>query len=193
MNASAAPRNRLDTVNPGLVQLLGLCPLLALGTTLATGTGLALTTLSVLVAGNAVASFVGRRLPPELRIAVYLLAVTGTVSAIELAMAAWWPELHDAFSLFLPLIVANCLVLARPDAFATHHALVLAVRDGVALGVGFGLVLVGLGAAREFQGNGLAPALLAPGVFIVPGVLLALRNRLAPARCVGPAATEPAA
>lgn len=195
--------NGLDTQNPAFVQLLGLCPLLAVSTSLGSALGLGLATLAVLVASNLISSVVGRWLLPEVRLAVFVLTIAGAVTAVELVLAAWWPGLHDALGIFLPLIVTNCLVLARAESFASRQPAGKAVLDGIAMGLGFGLVLLALGATRELLGHGslgsdlgllaghstagrglqLVPAehglilaVLPPGAFILLGLLLAARN-----------------
>jgi Na+-translocating ferredoxin:NAD+ oxidoreductase subunit E len=175
-------RNGLDTSNPGLVQLLGLCPLLAVSTTIGNALGLGLATFAVLVTSNAIASVVGRWLLPEVRIAVFVLAIAAAVTSVQLAIAAWWPDLHDALGIFLPLIVTNCLVLGRAEAFASRQPLGLAIVDGAAMGLGFGCVLVALGAVRQLLGHGLLLALLPPGAFILLGLMLAVRNLAVRAR-----------
>jgi electron transport complex protein RnfE len=195
-------RNGLSEQNPGLVQLLGLCPLLAVSTSLGSGLGLGLTTLGVLAASNFAAALVGRVLPAEIRIAVFVLLIASLVTAVELALAAWIPGLHAALGIFLPLIVTNCLLLARAEAFASKQLPHLALLDGLAMGGGFLLVLVTLGALRELIGRGSlghdihtllglpAPvgvhlfgqehgfllAILPPGAFVLLGLLLALRQ-----------------
>lgn len=191
MTENEVLRSEPDTANPSLVQLLGLCPLLVPGSSLANAAALALAACLVLVAGNVISSLVGGRLRLELRIAVFLLAITGILAAIELAMSAWWPELHDMPGMFLPLVACYCLLLARPESFAAHRSPGIALRSGVATGLGFGLLLSALGAAREFPGDVLSPALLAPAAFIVPGILLALRNRRRAERPAVPDALEP--
>lgn len=185
-------RNGVSTANPGLVQLLGLCPLLAVSNSIHGALGLGLATLAVLVTSNAIASLVARWLLPEVRIAVFVLAIAGAVSSVQLAMAAWWPELHDALGIFLPLIVTNCLVLARAEAFASRQPLGLALLDGAAMGLGFGLVLLSLGVVREVLGRGLLLALLPPGAFILLGLMLAMRNWRVQARAATSTAAEPA-
>ena len=196
-------RNGLDTQNPAFVQLLGLCPLLAVTTSVGSALGLAVATLVVLVASNLIASLVGRWLLPEIRLAVFVLTIAGAVTAVELALAAWWPGLHDALGIFLPLIVTNCLVLARAEAFASRQPAGKALLDGVAMGLGFGLVLLALGSARELLGrgsvgadlgllagsataghglqlfapeHGLLLAQLPPGAFIMLGLMLGVHN-----------------
>jgi electron transport complex protein RnfE len=203
MTPSAILRAGLRDQNPGLVQLLGLCPLLAISTSLANGLGLGLATLVVLAASNMAASLAGRGLPAEIRIAVFVLLIAALVTALELALAAWLPGLHASLGIFLPLIVTNCLVLARAEAFASRQDVPRALLDGLAMGMGFLLVLVTLGAARELLGHGtlgadlalllgngapggglqvfdarhgLLLALLPPGAFILLGLMLAWRN-----------------
>ncbi len=146
----------------------------------------------MLLVSNAIASLVGRWLLPEVRIAVFVLAIAGAVTSVQLAIAAWWPELHDALGIFLPLIVTNCLVLARAESFASRQPLGLALLDGAAMGIGFGLVLVSLGALREFLGHGLLLALLPPGAFILLGLMLALRNWRIQARAASSTVAESA-
>ncbi len=196
-------RNGLDAQNPALVQLLGLCPLLAVSTSAGSALGLGLATLTVLVTSNLIASVLGRWLLPEIRLAVFVLTIAGAVTAVELSLAAWWPGLHDSLGIFLPLIVTNCLVLARAEAFASRQTVGAALLDAVAMGLGFLLVLLALGSARELlgrgslgadlglllggdtagsgiqiipAGHGLLLALLPPGAFVLLGLMLAARN-----------------
>jgi len=196
-------RAGLSEQNPGLVQMLGLCPLLAVSTSLGNGLGLGLATLGVLVASNLGAALVGRFLPPEIRIAVFVLLIAALVTAVELALAAWLPGLHAALGIFLPLIVTNCLLLARAEAFASRQPVGHALLDGLAMGTGFLLVLIALGSVREVLGHGslggdlhvllgtgatssglrlfderhgMLLALLPPGAFILLGLMLAWRQ-----------------
>jgi electron transport complex protein RnfE len=196
-------RNGLDAQNPALVQLLGLCPLLAVSSSAGSALGLGLATLAVLVSSNLIASILGRWLLPEVRLAVFVLTIAGAVTAVELSMAAWWPGLHDSLGIFLPLIVTNCLVLARAEAFASRQPVGAALLDALAMGLGFLLVLLVLGGAREFlgrgsigadlglllgaetagagirvfpAGHGFLLALLPPGAFVLLGLMLAVRN-----------------
>jgi len=205
MTTLALLRNGIRDNNPGLVQLLGLCPLLAVSTSLASGLGLGLATLAVLVASNACAALIGRHLPSEVRLGVFVVTIAGLVTGVELAMAAWRPGLHAALGIFLPLIVTNCLVLARAESFAAREPVGRAVVDGAAMGTGFLLVLLTLSAARELIGrgslgaelhllvgnaawghglrlfdarHGVLIALLPPGAFILLGLTLALHNAL---------------
>jgi electron transport complex protein RnfE len=203
MTPAEIVRAGLRDQNPGLVQLLGLCPLLAVSTSLGSGLGLGLATLTVLAASNTLASVVGRHVPDEVRIAVFVVLIAALVTALELAMSAWLPGLHAALGIFLPLIVTNCLLLARAEAFASRQPIGHAALDGLAMGAGFTLVLIVLGAVREILGrgslgsdlhllfgstasawgvhvfperHGLLLAVLPPGAFILLGLLLAWRQ-----------------
>jgi Na+-translocating ferredoxin:NAD+ oxidoreductase subunit E len=209
MDARAIVRNGLAVENPGLVQLLGLCPLLAVSTTLAYGLGLGLATVAVLLISNTMAAAVGRWLLAEIRIAVFVVVIAAAVTTVELTLAAWMPGIHAALGIFLPLIVTNCLLLARAETFASRQALGPAMLDALAMGGGFLMVLLALGAIRELLGHGslgaglhevLGPAasgwrldlfaerhglrlaLLPPGAFILLGLMVAARNLAAERR-----------
>ena len=117
MDARSILANGISAQNPGLVQLLGLCPLLAVSTTLAYGLGLGLATIAVLLISNTLAAAIGRWLPAEVRIAVFVVVIAAAVTAVELVLAAWMPVIHTALGIFLPLIVTNCLVLARAESW----------------------------------------------------------------------------
>ena len=196
-------RDGLWDANPGLVTLLGLCPLLALGNTTVNALGLGLATLATLLVTNVAASSLRGVLPPPIRLPAQVLIIASTVTLIEIAMQAWLPALHAALGIFLPLIVTNCLILGRAQAFAAHRPVVPAAVDALANGTGFLLVLLVLGGTRELvgrgtllgdatllfgeraagwtrqlfdPGHGLLLALLPPGAFIALGLLLAARN-----------------
>jgi electron transport complex protein RnfE len=218
MDARALLRNGLVDQNPGFVQLLGLCPLLAMSNSVANALGLGLATLAVLVASNAIASLAGPWLPREVRLAVFVVVIASTVTSVELAMAAWRPGLHASLGIFLPLIVTNCLVLARAESFASREPLPRALLDGLAMGLGFLLALLALGACRELLGRGslgtdlallfggssagggwrlfpesrgLLLALLPPGAFVLLGLMLALGKASVAARRRAAPATQP--
>ena len=203
MTSRALLLNGLRDQNPGFVQLLGLCPLLAVSTSVANALGLGLATLVVLLTSNALAALAGPRLPREVRLAVFVLVIAAAVTAVELSMAAWWPGLHASLGIFLPLIVTNCLVLARAESFASREPLARALLDALAMGLGFLVALLLLGATRELIGqgslgadlhlllgermrdagwrifdreHGLLIALLPPGAFVLLGLMLALGN-----------------
>ena len=153
--------------NPGTVQLLGLCPLLAVTTTVINGLGLGLATTLTLVASNVIVSLIRRLVRPEIRIPVFVLIIASIVTVIELAMNAWLHELYLILGIFIPLIVTNCAIIGRAESFASRHTVDRALLDGLAMGVGFTLVLVILGGMRELIGQGtlLAQAHLMFGEF----------------------------
>lgn len=195
--------------NPGLVQLLGLCPLLAVTTTVINGLGLGLATIAVLCASNALVAATRSWIHRDLRLPVYVLLIAGFVSAVDLVARAWFFELHASLGIFIPLIVTNCVILGRAEAFASRQRVPAALADGLGHGLGFAAVLVALGILREVVGQGtlfagagmlfgdagaalelrvlpegvsVPLAGLAPGAFIGLAGLLAVRNLLAQRR-----------
>lgn len=189
--------------NPGLVQLLGLCPLLAVSNTAVNGLGLGLATVLVLMISSSAVSLLRGSLRPEIRIPVFVLVIATTVTAIDLVMQAWLHELSRTLGIFVPLIVTNCTILARAESFASKQPFVPALNDALAQGLGFAAVLVVLGAGREWIGqgtlladadmlfgpsaagltlnvlpfdSGLLLAVLPPGAFIGLGLLVAIRQ-----------------
>ncbi len=204
-NTSSIWRNGLWDNNPGLVQLLGLCPLLAVTGTAVNGLGLGLATLLVLVLSNVAVSASRGMIPPEVRIPVFVLLIATLVTVVDLLMRAWLTGLSATLGIFIPLIVTNCTILGRAEAFASKRPVKDALIDGLAQGTGFAGVLVVLGAGRELIGRGtlmadahllfgdwarameiqllpmdqgLLLAILPPGAFIGLGLMIALRNRL---------------
>jgi len=153
--------------NPGTVQLLGLCPLLAVTTNVINGLGLGLATTLTLVASNVTVSLIRKLVRPEIRIPVFVLIIASIVTVIELAMNAWLHDLYLILGIFIPLIVTNCAIIGRAESFASRHSVDRALLDGLAMGVGFTLVLVMLGGMRELIGQGtlLAQAHLMFGQF----------------------------
>ena len=152
--------------NPALVQLLGLCPLLAVSGTLVSALGLGLATVLALTCTNAAVAALRRATGRDVRIPVFITVIACVVTAIELAMRAFLPALHAGLGLFIPLIVTNCALLARAEAFASRHDPARAALDGFAVGLGFLLVLLTLGGLREAVGHGT--------VFAGAGALLGL-------------------
>ena len=140
--------------NPGLVQLLGLCPLLAVTTSVVNGLGLGLATTLTLVFSNVTVSLIRRIVRPEVRIPVFVLVIASIVTVIELAMNAWLHELYKILGIFIPLIVTNCAIIGRAESFASRNSVDRALLDGLAMGIGFTLVLVALGGMRELVGQG---------------------------------------
>ena len=161
---STIVRDGLWTNNPGIVQLLGLCPLLAVTTNIVNGLGLGLATTLTLLASNATVSLIRNAVRPEVRIPVFVLIIASVVTVIELAMNAWVHDLYKVLGLFIPLIVTNCAILGRAESFAFRQSPFAAASDGLMMGVGFTFALTLLGAVREILGSGTlfanAPLLL---------------------------------
>lgn len=191
--------------NPALVQVLGLCPLLAISNTTVNALGLGLATLLTLVVSNTLVSVIRHWVRPEIRLPVFVLVIASVVTAIELAMNSWLHGLYLVLGIFLPLIVTNCIVIARAEGFASRHDVARAAFDGLMMGAGFALVLLALGMLRELLGQGtlfanahlmlgewgrgltlhVMPenygfllAILPPGAFIALALLIALKNAL---------------
>lgn len=171
--------DRLWTNNPGLVQLLGLCPLLAVSNTLQNAFALGIATLFTLLISNTLISLIKPWLRRETRIIVYVLVIASAVTLIDLLMQAYLPDLHKVLGLFIPLIVTNCAIIARAEVYASRQPVSLSVMDALATGIGFLLVICLLGFIREtLAGTGLLIAILPPGAFITLGLMLAVKNWL---------------
>lgn len=140
--------------NPALVQLLGLCPLLAVSTNVVNALGLGIATVLALTASSTAVSLLRPITRAEIRLPLFVLLIASAVSSIELAVRAWLPGLHDAIGLFIPLIVTNCLILGRAEAFAARQRVHLAALDGLMMGMGFLAALVAIGGIREIVGHG---------------------------------------
>ncbi|NGO88049.1 MAG: RnfABCDGE type electron transport complex subunit E [Halomonas sp.] len=190
--------------NPALVQLLGLCPLLAVSASVVNALGLALATLLVMVGASTTISLIRHQVPSAVRLPAFVMIIAAFVTCAELLMAAFAYSLYQILGIFIPLIVTNCAILGRADAFASRQPVLPAALDGFMMGLGFGWVLVLLGAIRELLGQGtlfhnmhllLGPRaaewqitvmddyqflffMLPPGAFFVAGLLIALKNVL---------------
>ena len=140
--------------NPGLVQLLGLCPLLAVTSTFVNGLGLGMATLAVLMASNALVSATRRWIEPEIRVPIYVLIIASLVTCVELLFKAWFPDLDRSLGIFIPLIVTNCAIVARAEVFASRNPVGSSIIDGLVMGSGFALLLMAIGAFRELIGQG---------------------------------------
>ncbi len=161
---------------PGLAALIGLCPLLAVSRTFATGLALGLASLAVLCSSNVLVSALARWIAPRFRLGAFLLLIATLVTAVDLLFEAGWFDLYGQVGLFVPLIVTNCLILARAESFAAHHRLWPAFLDGLGYGIGFTVLLAGLGALRELLAPGLLVATLPAGAFFLLAALIALRQ-----------------
>jgi Na+-translocating ferredoxin:NAD+ oxidoreductase subunit E len=179
--------------NPVLVLLLGMCPTLGVTSSATNGLGMGVATLCVLMCSNMVISLMRNIVPKKIRIPVYIVVIATFVTIVDMLMQAYAPRaLYDALGLFIPLIVVNCIVLGRAEAFASKNGILKSFADGIGMGIGFTLALVVLGGTREFIASGslfqikMIPGwdvdfmLLtsAPGAFIVLGVFLAGMNAL---------------
>ena len=162
--------------NPGLIQLLGLCPLLAVSNTLENAIGLGLATLFVLVLSNASISLTRTLVDDAIRLPVFVLVIAALTTCAELLVQALDYQLYQSLGIFLPLIVTNCLILGRAEALAKRETIVISTIDGLAQGLGFFLVLVSLGALREWMSGALILAALPPGAFIALGLLVAIHQ-----------------
>lgn len=205
MNSREIIDNGLWKQNPGIVQLLGLCPTLAVTSSVVNGFSLGLATAFVMAASNGSVSPIRRWVPGEIRIPVFILIIAALVTVIDLGMHAWMTALHAVLGIFIPLIVTNCIVLARVEAFAAKNDTAPSTLDGLMMGLGLTLVLAVLGGMREIIGKGtlfsgidlaLGPAakqfvitvvpdyhgfllaILPPGAFIGLALLIAAKNWL---------------
>ncbi len=174
--------------NPTFVQLIGMCPTLAVTTSLQNGFMMGLASTAVLVASNVVISILRKCIPDKIRIAAYIVVIAGFVTLVEMLLNAFFPALAASLGIFIPLIVVNCIILARAEAFASKNSVGLSALDGLGMGLGFTLALSLVSAVRELLGAGTiwgvqilgaayAPMLmfiLAPGGFIVLGLLIAI-------------------
>ncbi|MGZ8188009.1 MAG: electron transport complex subunit E [Methylosarcina sp.] len=147
-------RDGLWTNNVVLTQNLALCPLLAVTGTATNGLGMGLATMAVMVASNGVVSVSRHLIPAEIRIPIFVLLIATLVTLVDLVLNAWMHELHKVLGLFIPLIVTNCVILGRAEAFASKQPVLPSVWDGFMMGLGFTLAMVALGAAREISSSG---------------------------------------
>lgn len=176
--------------NPTFRIVLGLCPVLAVTTALVNGIGMGLATMLVLVSSNVIISLVRNLIPANIRIPVFIVIAATFVSIVEMLMQAYAPALHKALGIFVPLIVVNCIILGRAEAFASRNGVIAAAADGLGMGLGFTLSLAVVSTIREILGNGTVygfpvlpdgyqPVLmmiLPPGAFLTLGLLLGLSN-----------------
>ncbi|MDR2683112.1 MAG: electron transport complex subunit E [Dysgonamonadaceae bacterium] len=183
--------NGILTENPTFVLLLGMCPTLGTTASALNGLSMGLATAFVLVCSNMAISLFKNVIPDQVRIPAYIVLIATFVTIIQLAMEAYVPALYESLGLFIPLIVVNCIVLGRAEAFASKNNVFLSLLDGLGMGLGFTLALTALGIIRELLGTGklfgaaVYPEsfgsllfVLAPGGFIVLGYLIACINRL---------------
>lgn len=183
--------NGIIKENPIFVLLLGMCPTLATTSSAINGMSMGLATMFVLISSNAVISLLKNVIPDMVRIPAFIVVIATFVTIVEMMMNAYVPALAESLGIFIPLIVVNCIVLGRAEAFASKNGVLSSIFDGVGIGLGFTLALTLLGASRELLGTGkifsqtIYPEqygsllfVLAPGAFIVLGFLIAIFNKL---------------
>jgi len=175
--------------NPILVLVLGTCPTLATTTSALNGMGMGLATTFVLIGSNVVISLLANVIPDKVRIPAFIVVIASFVTVVDLIMQAYVPTLYETLGIFIPLIVVNCIVLGRAEAFASKNSVISSLVDGVGMGLGFTMALGILGTFREIvgsgsifgfkfiKGDGILVFILAPGAFIALGYLIALINR----------------
>ena len=177
--------------NPTFVLVLGMCPTLATTTSAANGLGMGVATMFVLVMSNIVISLLKNVIPDKVRIPAFIVVISSFVTVVQLLMQAYVQDLYNTLGVFIPLIVVNCIILGRAEAFASKNGVLDSALDGVGIGLGFTLSLTLLGAVRELLGtgaifgqqlfnadNGILIFVLAPGAFIALGYLMVIFNKL---------------
>jgi electron transport complex protein RnfE len=177
--------------NPVFILLLGMCPTLAVTSSAINGLGMGLATTFVLVMSNIVVSLVKNQIPDKVRIPAFIVIIATFVTIVELVMQAYIPALFNSLGIFIPLIVVNCIVLGRAEAFASKNSVGSSAIDGLGMGLGFSFALTLLGAVREFLGSGklfditiysedyvALLFILPPGAFIVLGYLISIINKI---------------
>ena len=176
--------------NPTFVLVLGMCPTLGTTTSAINGMGMGLATMVVLILSNMVISAVAPLIPDKVRIPSYIVIIAAFVTAVQFIMQAYVPDLYATLGLFIPLIVVNCIVLGRAEAFANKNSILDSALDGIGIGLGFTISLTAIGFMRELLGDlaifvnklidadGMIAFILAPGAFLVLGYLMVLFNKI---------------
>ena len=192
MNSSKILKNGLIDENPTFVQVIGMCPTLAVTSSAINGLGMGLSTALVLLCSNAVISMMRKIIPDKIRIPAFVVVIATFVTIVGLLLKAYVPTLDQALGLYIPLIVVNCIILARAESFASKNRAIASALDGIGMGLGFTLALTILGSVREIFGAGTLfglslfgasyqPALLfilPPGAFLTLGFLMAGFNKI---------------
>ena len=182
--------NGIIKENPTFVLLLGMCPTLATTTSAMNGMMMGLATMVVLIFSNLVISSIRNYVPDMVHIPVYIVVIATLVTIVQMCLAAWLPDVNKSLGLFIPLIVVNCIILGRAEAFASKNDPVASMCDGLGIGLGFTLALTLLGICRELLGNGtvfdvrliseeygMLLFILPPGAFMTLGFLIAIKNK----------------
>lgn len=183
--------NGIVKENPTFVLMLGMCPTLAVTTSAKNGIGMGLATMVVLILSNGIISLLRKIIPDAVRVPVYITIIASLVTVIEMLMHAYFKDLYDSLGIYIPLIVVNCIILGRAEAYANKHGVLLSIFDGIGIGLGFTIGLVSIGIVRELLGNGtifgvqimpksyepISIFIMAPGAFFVLAMLCALQNK----------------
>lgn len=191
MNSFKILMNGIIKENPTFVLLLGMCPTLGTTSSALNGMSMGLATMFVLICSNIVISLIKNLIPDMVRIPAFIVVIASFVTALQMCMQAYAPDIYASLGLFIPLIVVNCIILGRAEAFASKNGVVPSFFDGLGMGLGFTAALTILGAVRELLGTGrifggelwpedygMLMFVLAPGAFIVLGYLIALVNKV---------------
>lgn len=178
--------------NPMFVLVLGTCPTLAVSTSVINALGMGAAVTFVVILSNMIISLIKNIVPSSIRIPIYIVVIAAFVSVVDMTMAAFLPDLHKALGIFIPLIVVNCIILGRAEAFASKNNIIYSMADGLGMGLGATLALTIVATIREILGSGtwlgirvmpnsyepMLVAILAPGAFFTLGFLMSLMNRL---------------
>lgn len=191
MNPLKIIYNGLIKQNPTFVLILGMCPTLGTTSSALTGLSMGLATMFVLICSNVAISALAPLVPDKVRIPAYIIVIASFVTVLQMVMQAWLPALYSALGIFIPLIVVNCILLGRAESFASKNSVIASLFDGIGIGLGFTCALTLIGSVREILGSGAifslrlypesySPLLfiLAPGAFIVLGLIIAAFNRI---------------
>lgn len=184
--------NGIVKENPSFVLMLGMCPTLAVTTSASNGIGMGLSTMAVLIVSNLIISLVRKIVPDDVRLPAYIVIVASLVTVVELLMEAYTPSIYSALGIYIPLIVVNCIILGRAEAYAGKHGPIPSLFDGIGMGLGFTVGLTLIGMFRELIGAGtlfgiqVMPSayepvnifIMAPGAFLVLAMLVAVQNRI---------------
>lgn len=184
-------KNGIITENPTFVMMLGMCPTLAVTSSAVNGLGMGLTTTAVLILSNAMISLLRKVIPDKVRIPAFIVVVATFVTLVQLLLQAYLPSLNDALGVYIPLIVVNCIILGRAEAYASKNSVLPSIFDGLGMGLGFTFGLTCIGICREILGAGaifgkqfipddyhITFFVLAPGAFLVLSFLTAIQNKL---------------
>ena len=192
MNPLKILKNGIIDDNPTFVQVIGMCPTLAVTTSAINGIGMGLSTMAVLVCSNMAISLIRKCIPDQIRIPAYIVVIASFVTIVQMLLKAFLPDLNASLGLFIPLIVVNCIILARAEAFASKNGIIASMFDGIGMGLGFTVALGVIGVVRELLGSGQIFGLsvlpeafpqtiimiLAPGAFFTLAFLMMLIKKI---------------